>query len=59
MKIEFEIDETQADALAQFIKRIGFEDIRKLCADETETYSAQSALEKIKKELSRNGYCPR
>jgi hypothetical protein len=59
MIIDIEIHDTQAEALAQVLKRIGFSEIRKLCADDNEAYDAQYALEKIRESLAESGYNPR
>ena len=59
MEIKFEIEENQAAALSQVLKRIGFNDIRKLSTSEEETYEAQNALESVRKALAEAGYNPR
>ena len=59
MKIQFDIEESQAMALAQVLKRIGFSEIRKLSTSEAETYDAQTALESVRKSLVEAGYNPR
>ena len=59
MEIKFEIEENQAAALSQMLKRIGFSEIRKLSTSEEETYEAQNALESIRKALAEAGYNPR
>ena len=59
MKVQFEIDDRQAAALSQVLKRIGFSDVRKLSETDAETYDAQAALETIRAALAVNGYNPR
>ena len=59
MEIKFEIEEDQATALAQVLKRIGFTDIRKLSVNDAETYNAQAALESIRHSLAKAGFDPR
>lgn len=59
MKIQIEIEEAQADALAQVLKRIGFSEVRQLSTTEAETYDAQAALETIRKALNNAGFNPR
>lgn len=59
MIIDIEIHDSQAEALSQVLKRIGFSEIRKLSADDNEAYSAQYALEKIRESLAESGYNPR
>lgn len=59
MKIEIESNDKQLTALSQFLKRIGWTDIRKLSTSDEETYDAQYALEAIRAELAKQGYNPR
>ena len=59
MEIKFEIEENQAAALSQMLKRIGFSEIRKLSTSEEETYESQNALESVRKALADAGYNPR
>ena len=59
MEIKIEIQEDEAMALAQVLKRIGFSEIRKLSTSEEETYEAQNALESVRKALAETGFNPR
>ena len=59
MTVQFEIDERQAAALAQVLKRIGFSDVRRLSEVDAEAYDAQAALETIRAALAVSGYNPR
>lgn len=59
MNGQFEIDDSQAEALAQVLKRIGFSDVRRLSQTEREAYDAQAALETIRAALAVNGFNPR
>lgn len=59
MKIEIESNGRQLTALSQFLKRIGWTDIRKLSTSDEETYDAQAALEAIREALAKQGYNPR
>lgn len=59
MKIEIESSEKQLDALAQFLKRVDYNSIRKLSGSEDEAYDAQYALEQIRQSLAESGYNPR
>lgn len=59
MTIQFEVNEEQAAALSQVLKRIGFSDVRRLSETETETYDAQAALEIIRHALKGAGFDPR
>lgn len=49
----------EAASLSEFIKRIGYEDIRKLCNSKSEAYEVEAALNSIKLELAFEGYNPR
>ncbi len=59
MIIDIDINEIQAEALSQVLKRMGFIDIRKLSQDDTEAYNAQYSFEEIRQSLIKNGYNPR
>lgn len=59
MKLDIELNDRQLDALSQVLKRIGFEDIRRLSETDAEAYNCQYALEQIRKELREKGYSPR
>lgn len=59
VKIALELSENEAAALAQFVKRIGVEDIRPLTADEDELYEAWHSILKIQDALAGSGYAPR
>lgn len=59
MRIELDVPEEQAEALAQVLKRIGFSDIRRLSETDAEAFDAQYALEEIRAALSRQGHNPR
>ena len=59
MNGNFELDDRQAEALAQVLKRIGFSDVRRLSQTESEAYDAQAALETIRAALAVHGFNPR
>lgn len=57
--IQVRLPESQAMALAQFLKRIGWDEMRVNAADEMETYEIRSALTQIQNTLEAEGYAPR
>ena len=57
--LSVELNETQASALAQLIKRIPLSDLRSNAVDEAEAYDMQSALEQTCKALREQGFDPR
>lgn len=59
MIINIDISERQAEALSQFLKRVGYTDIRSLSKNDEEAYDAQYALEQIRSEFAKQGYNPR
>ncbi|NNP68929.1 hypothetical protein [Acinetobacter sp. Ac_5812] len=59
LKLQLEnIDEVQAKALAQLIKRIGWSDIRLNAADDGEAFQMTTAVTKLQDALARQGYTP-
>ena len=59
MNISLDINDRQALALAQFLKRAGFTDYRLRAVSDDEAYDMQYAAEKLREELARNGFAPR
>jgi hypothetical protein len=49
----------QAEAFAQFLKRVGLSDYAALAQGQQEAYAMLSAGEVIRDELARAGYTPR
>lgn len=49
----------QAEAFAQFLKRVGLSDYQALAIDLEEAYAMLSAGQAIREELARAGYAPR
>lgn len=49
----------QALALAQFIKRIPWSDIRQNALDDDEAYNMRDCLDQVRKALQEAGYDPR
>lgn len=54
-----QIDDYLAKALAQFIKRVGWSEIRQNAVDDHEAYGIRIALDVVRKELREAGYDPR
>jgi hypothetical protein len=53
------LTDDQAWALAQFLKRVGLDDWRRLAESELDAYVMRSAGEAVRAELARVGYAPR
>ena len=58
-KIQFELPGDEAWALAQFVKRVGWTEMRENAENEEETYLIRSALGKLFEALREVGYAPR
>lgn len=59
IKIEIDLSKNQAEALAQFVKRVGIEDLKHLAFNEDEAYLMLDAILRIQTELSEKGFAPR
>lgn len=57
--LRIELDGPHAMALAQFLKRVGWTEMRANALDEDECYLIRDALHTVEKELNSNGYAPR
>lgn len=57
--VKFETSEEQAQALAQFLKRMGLADYRDHAIDEKEAYQMMHAGEKLRSALATAGFAPR
>lgn len=53
-----DISEAQALALAQFVKRLQFDDIEAKAVDRDEAYTMRDAVEKLQWTLADAGYDP-
>lgn len=51
--------EDQAQALAQFVKRVGWSEFRINAVDDTEAATIRSAVDVLQKALADAGYAPR
>ena len=59
VSVQMELEPAQAMALAQLVKRIGWDDMRQLATSEPETYQMKYALAELQKALAAAGYAPR
>ena len=59
MTFTVELPEDEAEAYAQFLKRVGVSDYQTNAANEEEAYQMQSAGEKIRVALAEAGFNPR
>lgn len=57
--IKLELTEQEALALAQFVKRIGWQEIRINAVDDNEAYCIRDAIAQVRSALSRQGFSPR
>jgi len=54
-----ELSDAQALALAQLVKRVGWQEVRVNAVDDDEAYLMREALSALQKGLSESGYAPR
>ena len=59
IQVAFELEESQALALAQFVKRVGWSDIRQNAVSDDEAYTMRDALGELAKALRESGFAPR
>lgn len=57
--IEVELPDDLAIALAEFLKRVGYNDYRTLAVNQQEAYEMLDAGEKVRAALAVKGYAPR
>lgn len=57
--ITVELPLDQAEALAQFVKRVTWTEIRACAVDDKEAYEIRAALSALAKGLAEAGYAPR
>lgn len=53
------LNQAQAMALAQFVKRVGFQEMRANAVDDSEAYRMSYAICKVRDALVEVGYAPR
>lgn len=54
-----ELTQSEALALAQFVKRVGWSEMRENAVDENEAYEIKAAIYKLQDALAASGYAPR
>lgn len=59
LTLDLELTEQEALALAQFVKRIGWQEIRINAVDDDEAYCMRDAIAIVRSALSRQGFSPR
>jgi hypothetical protein len=59
INLNVELNETEAMAFAQFLKRVGYEDFKTFSVSSEEAYLMQSAGESIRKALALKNISPR
>jgi hypothetical protein len=59
VQIAFDLPPAQALALAQFLKRVGLDDYRRLAVDADEAWDMLDAGERLRAALAAVGYAPR
>ncbi|KQZ32552.1 hypothetical protein [Duganella sp. Root1480D1] len=57
--LAFDLPADEALALAQFLKRVGLDDYRRLAVDPDEAWTMLEAGERVRKALADAGYAPR
>jgi hypothetical protein len=59
VRINFDLAPSGALALAQFVKRVTWTEMRDCAVDEAETYEIRAAIDTLRKALEEAGYAPR
>lgn len=59
IRLELELAPAEALALAQFLKRVGLDDYRRLAVDADEAWAMLDAGERVRAALADAGYAPR
>jgi hypothetical protein len=59
IRVELELPDPEALALAELVKRITWKAMRECSANEDECYRIRSAVEKLRRALAGAGYAPR
>lgn len=54
-----ELTPEKAEALAQFVKRVGFAEFRQNAVDDVEAYTMRDAVDQVRQALQESGYAPR
>lgn len=59
LAVDLALNAAQAAALAQFIKRVGWSEMRGCAVDDNEAYLIRAALDVVRKGLAEIGFNPR
>lgn len=59
VQVSMELDDGPAWALAQFVKRVGWSEIRANAVDDDEAYAMRDGLAILQSALAAAGYSPR
>jgi hypothetical protein len=54
-----QMNDSQAEALAQFLKRVGFQELRQNAVDDVEAYTMRDAVDHVRDALREAGFAPR
>lgn len=57
--VTLKLDDTRAEALAQFVKRIGWHEFRENAVNDNEAYFIKDAIIVLQESLIDAGYSPR
>lgn len=57
--IELHLGETQAEALAQFVKRIGWAEFRANAVNDAEAHDIRATVDALRMALAEAGFAPR
>jgi hypothetical protein len=59
VRIDLELPSAEALALAQFVKRVTWTEMRACTVDEAECYEIRAAIDKVQRALAAVDYAPR
>lgn len=57
--VTLDLSDAHAMALAQFVKRVTWSDMRSCAVDDDEAYEIRAAVDQVAKALAEKGYAPR
>jgi hypothetical protein len=59
IQAKVDLSDAQAEALAQFVKRVGWSEMRGCAVDDDEAYEIRQAIEQVRQALANEGFSPR
>ena len=59
IRIAVDLPDEEAQALAQFVKRVTWSAMRECAVDEAECYEIRAAIDKVQRALADASYAPR